>query len=85
MHLAAEREPGAHELLESGAETEREAREALVPGGNVRRTDAARQKRSEAFYFGDDELTREVRVKLVQRDVFERRIRKSERRVEPQR
>jgi hypothetical protein len=56
-----------------------------VRSGNVRGTDAARQERSETFYFGDDELTREVRVKLVQRDVSERRAKKPERRVEPQR
>ena len=63
----------AQGLFQSGAEAERETREAIVRGGDVRGADAARQKRSETFYFGDDELTREVRVKLVQRHVSERR------------
>ena len=77
FRLGAYREPGAQELFQSGAEAEREAREAIVRSGNVCGTDAARQKRSETFYFGDDELTREVRVKLVQRDVSERRAQTS--------
>src|SRR5882672_12419229 len=85
FRLGADREPGAQGLFQPGAEAEREAREAIVRSGNVRGTDAARQRRSEAFDFGDDELTREVRVKLVQRDVSERRAHKCQRRVEPQR
>ena len=37
--------------------------------------DAAGQKRSESFHFRNDELPGEVRVKLVQRDVSDRRPR----------
>src|SRR5262245_65576592 len=51
----------------------------------MRRADAACQKRSEPLDFGDRELAREVRVKLVQPDVADRRAKRPERRVELQR
>src|SRR6185436_15589488 len=85
FRLGPYREPGTQELFQSSAEAEREADEAIVQSGHVRGADAARQKRPETFDFGDDELTREVRVKLVQRDVSERRAKRYEWRVEPQR
>ena len=59
-------------MFQSDTEPEREAREAVVRGGQVRDTQAARQKRPKAFDFLDDLLTREVCVKLVQRDVSQR-------------
>jgi hypothetical protein len=63
FRLGADREPRAQELFQSGAEAERETREAIVRSGKVGGADAAGQKRSKTFDFGDDELTREVRVK----------------------
>src|SRR5262249_20674661 len=85
VRLCADGELGAQELFESGSEAEREAGEAVIRGGDMRGTGAARQKRSKTLYFGDDELAGEVRVKLVQCDVSERRAREAERGFEPQR